>query len=301
MNNQGYRFARLLWLYGEVASKGPVTFRQISDSWAGNYSLNPDGEPLSHKTFENHRKDVEDLFNINIDCDRATNTYSLSARPDLARATRDLLNGALIFNRVKSNPKMHRHIIPEQKDGGDTSKLFTAVDAIDEGRELRLRYRHNYDPLREREYCIKPVAIKQFRNRWYIVGELESGAAYSFPLDRVLSIAKGEITGPSELEVEELFADSFGIIRDESAKAEEIILKVEREQANYFLSLPLHHSQRVVSESAQAVTFRLRLAPTYDFIMELLSHGPRVEVVAPQSLRDLMASKITEMSNLYNS
>ena len=78
-------------------------------------------------------------------------------------------------------------------------------------------------------------------------------------------------------------------------------MKVEREQANYFLSLPLHHSQRVVSESAQAVTFRLRLAPTYDFIMELLSHGPRVEVVAPQSLRELMASKIKEMSNLYNS
>ena len=179
-------------------------------------------------------------------------------------------------------------------------QLFTVINAISEGRELRLLYRHNYDPDREQDYCIKPIAAKQFRNRWYIIGELENGAAYNFPLDRVLSLTKGDKIKPSQLDVDELFANAFGIIREDSVKAEEILIRVEQEQANYFRSLPLHSSQRVVSETAESVTLRLMLAPTYDFIMELLSHGPKIEVLAPQSLRNLIASKIKEMSKLYN-
>lgn len=300
MNSQGYRFARLLWLYGEIASRGSVTFRQLSESWA-NATINHNKEPLSHKTFENHRRDVQNLFDINIDCDRSTNSYYISAQPVFDKATQDLLNGALLFNRVKSNPNMCRHIFPEQKSGDDTSKLFTAIDAISESRELFLRYRHNYDRQREQEYHIKPIAVKQFRNRWYIISELSNGETYSFPLDRVLFIKKGEKIEPSHLNIDEMFADAFGIIRDESVKAEEVIIKVEREQSNYFRSLPLHPSQQEISVTADSVTFRLRLAPTYDFIMELLSHGPKVEVLAPQSLRNLMSSTIKEMSKLYNS
>lgn len=300
MNSQGYRFARLLWLYGEIASKGPLTFRQIAENWEIS-NLNPDGDPLSHKTFENHRRDVQNLFDIIIDCDRASNTYFISTRPDFDKATHDMLNGALLFYRLKSNPQMSKHIYPEQKVNEDTSKLFIVTDAISEGRELSLRYRHNYDHQRERDYRIKPIGIKQFRNRWYIIGELEDGSAYSFPLDRVIFLERGEKTEPSRLDVDKMFADAFGIIREDSVKAEEITIKVEREQSNYFRSLPLHSSQRIVSETAESVTFKLKLAPTYDFIMELLSHGPKVEVLAPRSLRELMASKIEEMSKLYNS
>ena len=300
MNNQGYRFARLLWLYGEIVSKGAITFQQISESWA-NSSLNRTGSPLSHKTFENHRKDVEDLFGINIECNRADNTYYVLSQPNFSKAACDMLNGALLFNNLRYNPQIRDHVYPEQKYNEDTSKLFKVTEAILERRELRLRYRHNYDCNRERDYQIKPIAIKQFRNRWYIIGELKDNSTYSFPLDRVMSIEKGDIIESSKLDVEELFADSFGIIRDESVKSEEILIKVEREQSNYFKSLPLHSSQRVVSDMPEYVIFRLRLVPTYDFIMELLSHGDKIEVLEPRSLRDTMISKIREMTKIYNS
>ncbi|MDE7370131.1 MAG: WYL domain-containing protein, partial [Muribaculaceae bacterium] len=295
-----YRFARLLWLYGEIISKGFVTFQQISESWA-NSSLNRTGSPLSHKTFENHRKDVEDLFGINIECNRADNTYYVLSQPNFAKAACDMLNGALLFNNLRFNPQIRDHVYPEQKYNEDTSKLFKVTEAILESRELRLRYRHNYDCNRECDYQIKPIAIKQFRNRWYIIGELEIGNTYSFPLDRVISMEKGDIIESSKINAEDLFADSFGIIRDESVKAEEILIKVEREQSNYFKSLPLHSSQQVVSEMTDSVIFRLKLEPTYDFIMELLSHGAKVEVLQPQSLRDTMISKIKEMTKIYNS
>lgn len=297
MSNQGYRFARLLWLYGEIVSKGPISYRQISDDWQRS-TLNRDGEPLMHKTFENHRKDIEDMFGIIIDCDRATNTYYVDGHPDFAKATMDMLNGALLFNRVQSNPQMSKYIRPEQS-GEDSSMLFTAIDAIAEGKELKLRYRHNYDPERDTPYRVKPIAVKQFRNRWYIIAEQDNGTTYSFPLDRVLYLLKGEKTEPSKVDVDELFADSFGIIREDKTPVERVVLKVEREQANYFISRPLHQSQTIVERTDKFVTFSLQVSPTYDFIMEILSHGPKVEVLAPKSLRNVIFDKIKEQYNMY--
>ena len=298
MSTQGYRFARLLWLYGEIVTKGPITYRQIADNWQRS-ALNYEGDEFKLKTFENHRRDVEDMFGIIIDCDRSNNTYYISGQLDFSKATMDMLNGALLFNKVQSNPQMSRYIRPEQS-GEDSSMLFTVTDAIAEGRELKLRYRHNYDPKRETAYRVKPIAVKQFRNRWYIIAELEDGTTYSFPLDRILLLSKGEKKSPSKLDVDELFADAFGIIREAAIPVEKIILKVEREQANYFISRPLHSSQTIVERTDEFVTFSLRVCPTYDFIMEILSHGPKVEVLAPQSLRNVIFDKVKELYNMYS-
>lgn len=101
--------------------------------------------------------------------------------------------------------------------------------------------------------------------------------------------------------MDELFSDAFGIIREAGVKAERVILKVEREQANYFLSRPLHHTQTVLEEIEDYIKFTLKLCPTYDFIMEILSHGPKVEVLAPEFLRIHIAERINEMSKLYSS
>lgn len=298
MSTQGNRFARLLWLYGEIVTKGPVTYRQISDDWQRS-ALNYEGDEFKLKTFENHRRDVEDMFGIIIDCDRSTNTYYITGQLDFSKATMDMLNGALLFNKVQANPQMSRYIRPEQS-GEDSSMLFTVTDAIAEGRELKLRYRHNYDSKRDTAYRVKPIAVKQFRNRWYIIAELEDGSTYSFPLDRVLLLMKGDKTEPSKLNVDELFADSFGIIREAATPVEKIIIKVEREQANYFISRPLHSSQSIVERTDEFVTFSLRVCPTYDFIMEILSHGPKVEVIAPQSLRNVIFNKVKELYNMYS-
>ena len=41
------------------------------------------------------------------------------------------------------------------------------------------------------------------------------------------------------------------------------------------------------------------ISHTYDFIQELLSKGSTVEVLEPQSLRDLMKAEIEKMQKLY--
>lgn len=298
-NKKGVVFARYLWLYGEIAAKGPVAFATINDDWI-NSSLNDSCEPLPHKTFENHRKAIEDMFNISIECNRADNTYYIdpSVELDFCRATLEMLNGALLFNRVQTDPQM-RHFIRVEQSGEDSSLLFKITDALTSRRNLLLRYRHNYDSKREKSYCVKPIAVKQFRRRWYLIAELPDASTYSFSLDRVIDIAAGDRIEPSNIDIDELFADSYGIIREKEVGVATVTLKVEREEANYFISRPLHSSQKMEALSNDYAILSLRIAPTYDFIMEILSHGPKVEVVAPESLRRHIALTIDRMSALY--
>lgn len=299
-NRKGIVFARYLWLYGEIVSKGPISFETLSLDWTLS-SLNETGKPLPHKTFENHRKAVEDMFGISIECNRANNTYNIEPTAlQFSRAIMDMLNRAIMFNRVQTDPHMHRFIRIEP-NYDDSSMLFTVIDALAEGRVLTIRYRHNYDAKRETMYRVKPIAIKQFGHRWYLIAELhDEGTCYSFPFDRILNIAKGEMVTPSKMDVDEMFANAFGIIRESSVKPEIIKLKVDREQANYFISRPLHKSQKTLEITDRFVTFSLRLCPTYDFVMELLSHGEKVEVLEPQSLRQRIAEKIRETLKLYS-
>ncbi|MDR0863793.1 MAG: hypothetical protein LBO74_02525 [Candidatus Symbiothrix sp.] len=58
---------RYIWLADTVYRAGKITFEEINRKW-----LNTDwseGKDLPLRTFHNHRKAIEDLFDINIECD----------------------------------------------------------------------------------------------------------------------------------------------------------------------------------------------------------------------------------------
>lgn len=71
------------------------------------------------------------------------------------------------------------------------------------------------------------------------------------------------------------------------------------EQAPYLRNLPLHPSQQEIVTTDTYIDFEMYISHTYDFIQELLSKGSTVEVLEPQSLRDLMKAEIEKMQKLY--
>ncbi|MFP4048113.1 MAG: WYL domain-containing protein [Bacteroidales bacterium] len=46
------------------------------------------------------------------------------------------------------------------------------------------------------------------------------------------------------------------------------------------------HSQKVIKETDKEIRFSLKLLVTEDFIQEIVSHGPRVKVLQPESLKN---------------
>ena len=61
-NNTATLFRRYLWLLDVIYSAGRITLDEIRVRWQRNEMSG--GEELPRKTFENHRKAVEELFDV---------------------------------------------------------------------------------------------------------------------------------------------------------------------------------------------------------------------------------------------
>ena len=295
---QAFVFRRYLWLYEVLSSYGPVGYEEIAELWSRS-GLNDDHSPLPHKTFENHRRAVETLFDIVVTCNRVTNQYYIAEEVDFqSREVRKLLDNALFLNNLASKDMLRRNISLEPVRN-DVRYQRIVIEAIEEGKDLLLTYRHNYDELREETLHVKPIGLKLFRQRWYLVAEKPDGEPYSYPFDRVRHLSVGEVTAPTAYDIDSLFADTYGIIRQSDVKPEKVTMKVEREEANYLEALPLHASQQVVERADDYTIFSLTVCPTYDFIMEILSHGHKIEILSPPSLRSEINDRIKMAYRLY--
>ena len=56
-------------------------------------------------------------------------------------------------------------------------------------------------------------------------------------------------------------------------KTETVCLRFEIKQAQFIRSLPLHSTQKEISQTDQTVDFEFYLRPTYDFVQEILKYG----------------------------
>ncbi len=298
--SQSYLFRRYLWLYSVIAP-GPISFADIRERWQ-NASLNDDCSDLAHKTFENHRRAVEEIMGVNIMCDRRTNLYYID--PDSEGAVSPVakrLAESLTLNRILADePELRRAVEMESVPAG-THLLGPILECLRDSRKARIAYNHGYHTERHADYTVIPAGLKLFRRRWYLIALASEGLTpYSYSLDRIDSFEAAERHDVPRPKLRELYRDYYGIIRDPERTMQHIVVKVSREQALYIESLPLHHTQREVRRDASHVWFAMDLVPAYDFIMELLANGRDLEVVEPQSLREEVAREIETMKRLYD-
>ena len=62
------------WLYNIIRNYGPLTLNKINEMWVKDTRLS-EGKPMIRQTFSRYRSDVEDLFDITIECDKQSRYY----------------------------------------------------------------------------------------------------------------------------------------------------------------------------------------------------------------------------------
>ena len=80
---------------------------------------------------------------------------------------------------------------------------------------------------------------------------------------------------------------------------EKVVIRAFGKEASYMRDLPLHHSQKVVSEGEGFTDFELTLRPTEDFFTPLLAKGAALKVLSPQWLADAICRLHREAVSLY--
>ena len=148
-----------------------------------------------------------------------------------------------------------------------------------------------------------PHFLKESQYRWYLIGYDTDGKLKSFGVDRISAINILEDTHflrDEHIDIPSLFRESYGIWNNPEDPVEEIVLKYDSVDGAFVKTLPLHHSQQILSEDKTGITVKLRLRITNDFVMELLSRSRSVEVVAPHTLRTRLYDTLDKPPNETN-
>lgn len=95
------------------------------------------------------------------------------------------------------------------------------------------------------------------------------------------------------------FYDNYGVLFDPNQQAQRIVIHAYYPHANYLRTLPLHHSQKELTDTSEYADFACHLCPTFDFKQELLAQGKEMEVLEPASIREDMKQMQVEMTERY--
>lgn len=292
---------RYLWLIDTLKRNGEMTFEEISDKWDSS-SINDNGIVLSKRTFYNHCQAIARYFGIDIECrrGRGLNLYSI-ANPEaieensLTKWALDSFSlGELLVGNAAISDKILLEDIPSGREW-----LEPVLQALQQNKELEVIYEN----FAGKKYAgaIRPLCIKLFKRRWYVLGQLPEGLMRIFSLDRFRSLDITDISFayPPNFSPSAYFANFYGILVTDG-KPEKIVIRTYQELPGYLRSLPLHPTQHEIETKDGYTVFSVSLVPTFDFIQELLLHRDQLEVISPKSLRDEIASVISKMSDNYN-
>ncbi|MCH3995999.1 MAG: WYL domain-containing protein [Prevotella sp.] len=103
----------------------------------------------------------------------------------------------------------------------------------------------------------------------------------------------------ADFDINKYFEGCYGIITDKNIPIERIVLKAWYPHCDYLKSLPLHESQKVLTQDSDSVTFELHVRPTFDFYQALLSQTDFAEVLKPESVRQEMKRLSGNIFNYY--
>lgn len=295
--------ARYIWEINTVAkSRHGLTLEELNEKWEDNDRLY-DGKPIVRKTWFEHRRQIENQFGIVIRADKRTNRYDIVYRDEIDKPELQewLLNSFSVGNMLLEGKDLKGRIICEKIPSG-YEYLTEIIEAMRENKIIRITYQ-SFKRKKQSTFELMPYAMRVFKQRWYLVGaNVAFNGTWIYALDRIqdLEITDKKFKLPRDFDAEELFDNVYGSTIAVGEKAERVEINVYEEQADYFRSLPLHHSQHELhSKSPDCAVFEYYLKPTYEFIQELLSHGPCVEVIKPKKLRDTMKRWVDQMAELY--
>lgn len=288
-------FKRYIWLVDLINRRKYVSFKEISEAWMRS-PLNETGDPLSERTFFNHKDAIAEMFGIEILNDRSLGFYI--GRSDVGSdETSDWMLHTLCLNNVlHENADMKDRILMEKVPSSERF-LTDIISAMRDFRVIRLCYQSFRHP---EPFCfnVRPYCVKYFKQRWYLLGDSDLGLRI-YSLDRFVDIEELEehFEIPKGFDAEEYFGNYFGVIIGE--EPEDVKIRVVPDQVKYFRTLPMHGSQRETVQEDGSSVFSYHIAPTFDFVQEILSHGADVEVLEPIELRESIADNVAGMASRY--
>jgi predicted DNA-binding transcriptional regulator YafY len=242
---------------------------------------------FSQRTLQRDIREIRNLFGVDIEFSRSQGGYYISQNEGENMNFQRMLESFDLFNSLQIAQDLRNYIHMEQQKPGGTEHLYGLLHAI----RNRLLVTFTYESFQQEtitDRTVAPLAMKEFRNRWYVIAEdQKDGIIKSFGLDRMtgLGITNQKFTYPTGYSIEEHYRYCFGIVSGDNTEPQDVILSFDPGEGRYIKTLPLHPSQEILIDNSQELRIKLKIQPTHDFIMEILSHGDKVKVIEPEGFK----------------
>ena len=290
---------RYVWLVDTISRYGRISLKELNAAWLR--SEISEGKPLARRTFFHYRDGVQDMFDINILCDKSTFEYYIDdSDEDSNTRLRSWLVDSLSMSGMLSNAHDISDRIMLENVPSARQHLPVIIDALKENHRISFSYKSYTRSRPVHGIVLEPYFVKIFKQLWYVIGlNVAEGQIKTYSLDRMsdLNMMPDVFVMPENINPSEFFKDCFGIITNKNS-AKRIVLRVEPTQAKYFRALPLHSSQQEeVHDRYSIFSYKMRI--TYDLKEELMSHGASIEVLETKELKTLIRTELEEALKNY--
>lgn len=282
--------------------KYPATFQEIAAWLAQESEIESYDYNISKRTFQRDIKDIRAIYKIDIQYDFSRMVYYIE-HDDQSMANGRILEAFDTLNALNLADRLSDHIHFEKRRPQGTENLYGLLHAISNQLQIRFTYQKYWEE-EVSQRIAEPYALKEFHNRWYVLAnDLRDNQEKSFALDRLTNpeITKRTFQYPDNFNVNAYYRHCFGIVGPNGQQPEQVVLSFDPVQGKYIKSLPLHESQVILKDDSEELQIMLTVVLTYDFLMEILSHGDKVKVVEPAKLIDTLKSVYQDALKQYTS
>ncbi|KAF2520038.1 WYL domain-containing protein [Flavobacterium salilacus subsp. salilacus] len=180
--------------------------------------------------------------------------------------------------------------------------LDTLYQAILKKIVLHITYK-SFKARKASEVVFHPFILKEFNNRWFLVGKTsEKKPIATFALDRIekvdydLNIPYLDI----DFNGEEYYKNTIGVTVLNEEHVQEIHLKVDKSNAPYVLTKPLHHTQEITEKlNDGSIIIKLDVHINFELERVILGFGECIEVIKPRLLRKRVKKNLQNAVKLY--
>lgn len=168
---------------------------------------------------------------------------------------------------------------------------------------LKITYK-SFKSLEESTFAFHPFILKEFNNRWFLVGKKQKKAPVAnLALDRIVSIDYDFKTTyiDEEFDADQFYKNVVGVTVNNGLKPRKIELWIDRINAPYVITKPLHSSQRLIETYEDgSIKVNLFLIENYELERLLLGFGSGLEVKQPPRLRKRMQEILQKSYERYS-
>lgn len=147
-----------------------------------------------------------------------------------------------------------------------------------------------------------PYLLKEYRNRWFVLGRKSAvESLLTLALDRIKTIEESteSYINDENFDASTYYKDVVGVTVNKGERVTNVHIAVDRYNAPYVITKPLHRSQEILSQDNNGIVIKIQVKLNFELERLILGFGEGMQVLKPIRLRKRMAKKLSIAVDRY--